>query len=153
MDAIERMRTVRKELPTDEPNQLVAPWTPALPSSAPAGPKKIHKRLAEAGWEVWIERSEVLVGRTYFQSKEKAGEMKKERHTAEYWQVRGRLRRAGKMVGAFQGVWKKTKGCAFEDAFTWDVVTKERALVEKMGEVEAWLDILAPKKDATRKSA
>ena len=42
---------------------------------------------------------------------------------------------------------------AFEDAFTWDVVTKERTLVEKMGEVEAWLDILAPKKDATRKSA
>lgn len=144
MQAIADMRAPENAAPDDEPRELLAPMTPAVPTSAPTGPKRLYTRLEAAGWEVWMEMSVVHVGRTYYKGTDRAGEVKSEPHEVRYWQVRARRRQGEQMIAAFLGTWEQKKGCSFVDAFAWDVVGEERVLYTKLKDLDDWLDILAP---------
>ena len=145
----------------DEPTELLVPWTPAIPSSAPAAPKRIHMRLSVAGWEVWLEQSRERVGRKFYMadSKDKdaagepvhsRGELKSEAQEVTHWQIRARLMRRGQIVAALQVIWTQKKSCTFTDALIWDAVTKNKEMLTRMGDLNEWLDVFAPvdKKDA-----
>lgn len=129
----------------DEPKELLEPMTPVLPGALPRGPKTLRTRLEQAQWEVFTERSRVRVGRTYYKSTDRVGEVKVEAHEVVHWQLRARLVRGGRIIAATLVSWEQKKSCTFQDAFIWSIVTRERELVSTMKELEEWLSILAPK--------
>ncbi|QIK61787.1 hypothetical protein G7068_00110 [Leucobacter viscericola] len=118
--------------------------TPALVSAAPSTLRSKYKRLEAAGWEVWVEVAMVRTGRTFYRGTDRAGEVKLEPCDVQYWQLRARRRHDGKMVAAFLATWESKGANRFVDAFTWDVVTKEKVLHTKLKDIDPWLDVLAP---------
>ena len=133
---------------TDEPDEVLAPFVAALPTSAPAAPKRLHMRLSGAGWEVWMEQARTRQGRKFFKSGDKEGELKSEPFDLTHWQVRARLRDADGMIAALKVSWvtkhREKDATAFDHAVYWDCAENRRVYCATAGEFNSWLSVIVP---------